>query len=202
MARASPRSGELVDLGVKAGIVEKSGAWFSYDGQRIGQGRENAKTFLKQQPGHGRRRSRRQIRQNAGLLGRPRSRQWSRTPRTGRRRGRVRPRAGRLSRSPERGRPGRALSLDNRRRASDGTARNQSGALSAALPRHHARCATKKPAVAATAEPRPRPILRARAGVMSERQRHPRPPSWTTSRKQRPRDRAPRARSCRATIRR
>ena len=38
--------GELVDLGVKAGVVEKSGSWFSYDSQRIGQGRENAKTFL------------------------------------------------------------------------------------------------------------------------------------------------------------
>lgn len=42
--------GELVDLGVKAGIVEKSGAWFSHDSQRIGQGRENAKTFLRQNP--------------------------------------------------------------------------------------------------------------------------------------------------------
>ena len=42
--------GELVDLGVKAGIVEKSGAWFSYNGERIGQGRENAKTFLKENP--------------------------------------------------------------------------------------------------------------------------------------------------------
>jgi recombination protein RecA len=39
--------GELVDLGVKAGVVEKSGAWFSYDSQRIGQGRENAKQFLR-----------------------------------------------------------------------------------------------------------------------------------------------------------
>ena len=39
--------GELVDLGVKAGIVEKSGSWFSYDSQRIGQGRENAKQFLR-----------------------------------------------------------------------------------------------------------------------------------------------------------
>src|SRR5471032_3412756 len=39
--------GELIDLGVKAGVVEKSGAWFSYDSQRIGQGRENAKQFLK-----------------------------------------------------------------------------------------------------------------------------------------------------------
>jgi recombination protein RecA len=39
--------GELLDLGVKAGVVEKSGAWFSYDSQRIGQGRENAKQFLR-----------------------------------------------------------------------------------------------------------------------------------------------------------
>jgi recombination protein RecA len=42
------KTGELVDLGVKAGVVEKSGSWFSYDGQRIGQGRENAKTFLRE----------------------------------------------------------------------------------------------------------------------------------------------------------
>jgi recombination protein RecA len=42
--------GELIDLGVKAGVVEKSGAWFSYDSVRIGQGRENAKAFLKQNP--------------------------------------------------------------------------------------------------------------------------------------------------------
>jgi recombination protein RecA len=41
------KMGELVDLGVKASIVEKSGAWFSYDSQRIGQGRENAKQFLR-----------------------------------------------------------------------------------------------------------------------------------------------------------
>ena len=40
------KTGELVDLGVKAGIVEKSGSWYSYDGSRIGQGREAAKTFL------------------------------------------------------------------------------------------------------------------------------------------------------------
>ncbi len=40
------KTGEILDLGVQAGIVEKSGAWFSYDGQRIGQGRENAKRFL------------------------------------------------------------------------------------------------------------------------------------------------------------
>jgi recombination protein RecA len=44
------KTGELVDLGVTAGVVEKSGSWFSYNGERIGQGRENAKTFLKQNP--------------------------------------------------------------------------------------------------------------------------------------------------------
>ncbi|MFY9241020.1 MAG: DNA recombination/repair protein RecA, partial [Roseovarius sp.] len=38
----------LLDLGVKAGVVEKSGSWFSYGDERIGQGRENAKTFLKE----------------------------------------------------------------------------------------------------------------------------------------------------------
>ncbi|MFT4057726.1 MAG: recombinase RecA, partial [Novosphingobium sp.] len=42
--------GEILDLGVKAGLVEKSGAWFSYDSIRIGQGRENAKTYLKTNP--------------------------------------------------------------------------------------------------------------------------------------------------------
>jgi recombination protein RecA len=42
--------GEILDLGVKAGIVEKSGAWFSYDSVRIGQGRENAKTYLRENP--------------------------------------------------------------------------------------------------------------------------------------------------------
>ncbi|MEO9614979.1 MAG: recombinase RecA [Nitratireductor sp.] len=44
------KTGELVDLGVKAGIVEKSGAWFSYNSQRLGQGRENAKQFLRDNP--------------------------------------------------------------------------------------------------------------------------------------------------------
>ena len=44
------KTGELVDLGVKAGVVEKSGAWFSHDSQRIGQGRENAKQFLRDNP--------------------------------------------------------------------------------------------------------------------------------------------------------
>ncbi|QJU58603.1 recombinase RecA [Sphingomonas sp. AP4-R1] len=42
--------GEILDLGVKAGVVEKSGAWFSYDSIRIGQGRENAKTYLRENP--------------------------------------------------------------------------------------------------------------------------------------------------------
>lgn len=42
--------GELIDLGAQAGVIEKSGAWFSYDGQRIGQGRENAKQFLRDNP--------------------------------------------------------------------------------------------------------------------------------------------------------
>ncbi|HEX5080112.1 MAG TPA: recombinase RecA [Geminicoccaceae bacterium] len=41
------KTGELLDLGVRAGVIEKSGSWFSYDSQRIGQGRENAKTYLK-----------------------------------------------------------------------------------------------------------------------------------------------------------
>jgi recombination protein RecA len=44
------KTGELLDLGVKAGIVEKSGAWFSYNSERIGQGRENAKQFLRDRP--------------------------------------------------------------------------------------------------------------------------------------------------------
>ncbi len=59
--------GELIDLGVKAGVVEKSGAWFSYDSQRIGQGRENAKTFLKQNPDMANR-IEAAVRQNAGLI--------------------------------------------------------------------------------------------------------------------------------------
>ncbi|MBS7805760.1 recombinase RecA [Rhizobiales bacterium TNE-4] len=61
------KTGELIDLGVKAGIVEKSGAWFSYDSQRLGQGRENAKIFLKQNPEVANK-IEQQIRQNAGLL--------------------------------------------------------------------------------------------------------------------------------------
>ncbi|MFO0407135.1 MAG: recombinase RecA [Labrys sp. (in: a-proteobacteria)] len=61
------KAGELLDLGVKAGVVEKSGAWFSYESQRLGQGRENAKQFLKDNPDiAGRIES--AIRQNAGLI--------------------------------------------------------------------------------------------------------------------------------------
>jgi len=44
------KTGELIDLGIKAGLVEKSGSWFSYGSQRIGQGRENAKAFLRANP--------------------------------------------------------------------------------------------------------------------------------------------------------
>jgi recombination protein RecA len=61
------KMGELIDLGVKAGVVEKSGAWFSYDSQRVGQGRENAKTFLKQNPDMASK-IEAAIRQNAGLI--------------------------------------------------------------------------------------------------------------------------------------
>ena len=61
------KNGELIDLGVKAGVVEKSGAWFSYDSQRIGQGRENAKTFLKQNPELAAK-IEAAIRQNSGLI--------------------------------------------------------------------------------------------------------------------------------------
>src|ERR1700753_2337285 len=62
------KTGELVDLGVKANIIEKSGSWFSYDGQRIGQGRENAKSFLAEHKDMAAK-IEAQIRQNAGLIG-------------------------------------------------------------------------------------------------------------------------------------
>jgi recombination protein RecA len=61
------KTGELIDLGVKAGIVEKSGTWFSYSGQRIGQGRENSKQFLKDNPAIAGE-IEKAIRQNAGLV--------------------------------------------------------------------------------------------------------------------------------------
>lgn len=44
------KTGELVDLGVEKGIIEKSGAWYSYAGNRIGQGRENSREYLKANP--------------------------------------------------------------------------------------------------------------------------------------------------------
>ncbi len=61
------KQGELIDLGVKANIVEKSGAWFSYGGQRIGQGRENSKAFLRDNPKVATS-IERAIRENAGLV--------------------------------------------------------------------------------------------------------------------------------------
>jgi recombination protein RecA len=61
------KRGELVDLGVQAGVVEKSGSWFSYDGQRIGQGRENAKAYLRDHAEIGEA-IEHSIRANAGLV--------------------------------------------------------------------------------------------------------------------------------------
>ncbi|WP_298870684.1 recombinase RecA [uncultured Bradyrhizobium sp.] len=61
------KMGEILDLGVKAGIVEKSGAWFSYDSQRLGQGRENSKAFLKSNPDITAK-IETAIRQNSGLI--------------------------------------------------------------------------------------------------------------------------------------
>ncbi|WP_321502623.1 recombinase RecA [Breoghania sp.] len=61
------KMGELIDLGVKSGMVEKSGAWFSYNSQRLGQGRENAKNFLRENPAVAEE-IELAIRQNAGLI--------------------------------------------------------------------------------------------------------------------------------------
>ncbi len=61
------KMGELVDLGVRAGVVEKSGAWFSYDSVRLGQGRENAKAYLKSNPEMANK-IEHAIRDNAGLI--------------------------------------------------------------------------------------------------------------------------------------
>ncbi len=44
------KKGEIIDIGVEAGIIEKSGTWYSYEGERMGQGRENVKTFLEENP--------------------------------------------------------------------------------------------------------------------------------------------------------
>ncbi|MEQ1755753.1 MAG: recombinase RecA [Micropepsaceae bacterium] len=62
------KTGELIDLGSKAGIVEKSGSWFSYENQRIGQGRENAKAFLAENPDIANK-IEAAVRANAGILG-------------------------------------------------------------------------------------------------------------------------------------
>ena len=59
--------GELIDLGVKAGVVEKSGSWYSHDGQRIGQGRENTKQFLRETPEVAQA-IEREVRRDAGLI--------------------------------------------------------------------------------------------------------------------------------------
>ena len=61
------KTGELVDLGVKAGVIEKSGAWFAYGGQKIGQGRENSKTYLRDNPLIAAT-IEKAVRQNAGLI--------------------------------------------------------------------------------------------------------------------------------------
>ena len=61
------KTGELIDLGVRAGVVEKSGSWFSYDSQRLGQGRENAKNFLKANLQIAER-IEQEIRENSGLI--------------------------------------------------------------------------------------------------------------------------------------
>ncbi|MDG4718257.1 MULTISPECIES: recombinase RecA [Thalassospira] len=61
------KMGEILDLGVKAGIVEKSGSWFSYNSTRIGQGRENAKTFLRENP-EMTQEIEKSIRESAGLI--------------------------------------------------------------------------------------------------------------------------------------
>jgi len=62
------KTGELLDLGVKAGIVEKAGAWFSWDSQRLGQGRENARQYLKDNP-EAARTIEQGVRESSGLLG-------------------------------------------------------------------------------------------------------------------------------------
>ncbi len=61
------KMGEILDLGVNAGIVDKSGSWFSYNGQRIGQGRENAKNFLRENT-EMTSEIERKVRENAGIL--------------------------------------------------------------------------------------------------------------------------------------
>ena len=67
MVKGYLKPASLVDLGVKADVVEKSGSWYSYNSERIGQGRENAKQFLKDNPDMANE-IERAIRQNAGLV--------------------------------------------------------------------------------------------------------------------------------------
>ena len=62
------KTGELIDLGIAANVVEKSGAWFSYSGTRIGQGRENAKQYLRDNPDVANE-IENKIRANAGIVG-------------------------------------------------------------------------------------------------------------------------------------
>ncbi|NOL48989.1 recombinase RecA [Pelistega europaea] len=61
------REGEIIDLGVKAGIVDKAGAWFSYDGNRIGQGKDNVREYLREHPELARE-IENKIRQNLGII--------------------------------------------------------------------------------------------------------------------------------------
>ena len=77
------KTGELIDLGVRAGLVEKSGSWFSYASQRIGQGRENAKTYLKEHP-EAAAELEKAIRSHAGVgaTAPPASICWTRSPRS------------------------------------------------------------------------------------------------------------------------
>ena len=61
------KEGEIIDLGVNAGVIEKSGAWFAFDGERIGQGRENTRKFLKDNPKVAAA-IEKKLRENAGLV--------------------------------------------------------------------------------------------------------------------------------------
>ena len=67
MVKGVSKLGELIDLGVKGGIVEKSGSWFSYNSERLGQGRENSKQFLSDNPDIAEE-IELSLRQNAGLI--------------------------------------------------------------------------------------------------------------------------------------
>ena len=113
------KTGELVDLGVKAGVVEKSGAWFSFDSERIGQGRENAKTYLKEHPETAQK-IERAVRQSAGLLasqileGGSRDRE-RRGRKRGRRGGRGRRHGDAAGRRRRQARPPRVRSLSSNR---------------------------------------------------------------------------------------